>query len=95
MENTTPKSLTGQCASCLLPFAQDPLGANRESEEYCSLCYTDGKLTFEGDLAAFRAMCYPGMLEHHIPVWKAKFFLFLIGFAPRWKGEWKLIRGIY
>ena len=79
-----------------MPFGQDPLGANRESEEYCSLCFKEGKLHFAGNLKEFRSMCYKEMVNtHHIPVWKAKFFIFLIGFAPRWKGEWKFVRGIY
>jgi hypothetical protein len=86
----------GQCESCLLPFNQDPLGENRESEKYCSLCFKDGKLCFEGNVHEFTAMCYKAMTEtHHIPVWKARFFIMMIRFAPRWKNDWKLLRGIY
>lgn len=90
------KSLNGQCESCLMPFTMDPNGKHRESDIYCSLCYKDGKLCFEGNIHEFKKMCYTAMTnEHHIPKWKARFFIFMIGFAPRWKGDWKLVRGIY
>jgi hypothetical protein len=85
----------GQCASCLLPFNQDPLGEQRESDVYCSLCYKDGKLCFEGNVHEFLAMCYKAMTEeHHIPKWKARMFCTMIRFAPRWKNDWKYIRGV-
>lgn len=71
------------CESCLMPFDRDP-GA-RESDKYCSLCFRDGKLCYEGDLKGFQNVCYSAMRRQGIPYLKAKFFAFMIRFAPRWK----------
>jgi hypothetical protein len=51
------------------------------------LCWQNGDFTFKGTAKEFREMCYKGMtVEHHIPKWKAMFFISLIRlFAPRWK----------
>jgi hypothetical protein len=93
---TKIQSLKGQCASCLLPFDQDPLKEKRESDIYCSLCFRDGKLCFEGNVHEFLSMCYKAMTDvHHIPKWKATMFITMIRFAPRWKDDWKLVRGVY
>lgn len=43
------KTLNGMCESCMMPFKKDPKGVNREHEKYCSYCYFDGKLAYEGD----------------------------------------------
>ena len=68
----------------MMPFAKDP-GA-RESEKYCSYCFKNGKLCYEGnDLKEFQKVCYEEMVKHGINKFKAKFFTFLIKFAPRWK----------
>lgn len=77
--------MKNQCESCLLPFNKDT--GNRTSEKYCSLCWQNGDFTFKGTAKEFREMCYKGMtVEHHIPKWKAMFFISLIRlFAPRWK----------
>lgn len=93
---TTIKTLKGQCESCLMPFSQDPLRENRESNMYCSYCYKDGKLCFEGDVHEFMRIGYREMTKtHHIPTWKAKMFITMIRFAPRWKNNWKVLRGVY
>jgi hypothetical protein len=75
---------TKNCESCLMPFDKDP--GKRESEKYCSLCFKDGKLCYEGnDLKLFQSVCYQEMLKSGMNKYKAKFFTFLIRFAPRWK----------
>jgi hypothetical protein len=72
------------CESCFMPFSKDT--GHRESEKYCSLCYSNGKLNYEGnDLKEFQKMCYESMRRNGIGKWKAKFFTFMIRFAPRWK----------
>ncbi len=67
-----------------MPFGKDP-GA-RESEEYCSLCYKNGKLQYEGnDLKEFQRVCYESMRARGTNKFAAKFYTFMIRFAPRWK----------
>ena len=72
------------CESCLMPFDQDT--GVRESDKYCSLCYKDGKLCYAGsDLKEFQKVAYQEMVKRGTNPLKAKFFTFMIGFAPRWK----------
>ena len=72
------------CESCLMPFDKDP--GKRENDKYCSYCFKDGKLCYEGnDVNEFKKVCYENMLKNGTPKWKAKFFTFMVGFAPRWK----------
>jgi len=72
------------CESCFMPFAKDP--GVRESEKYCSLCFKDGKLCYEGnDLKGFQKAAYESMVGRGMNKLKAKFFTFIIRFAPRWK----------
>ncbi|MCB9063489.1 MAG: hypothetical protein H6622_18350 [Halobacteriovoraceae bacterium] len=73
------------CQSCLMPFSKDPQGDNRENPHYCSYCFRDGKLCFEGDLKSFQKFVYGKMREQGIGYCKAKFFTWIIRFAPRWK----------
>lgn len=74
------------CESCMMPFSKDT--GIRESEQYCSLCYKDGKLCYEGtDLKEFQKICYESMRKNGIPFLKAKFFTFMIRFAPRWRNK--------
>lgn len=48
------------CESCLIPFNKD--AGQRESEKYCSLCFKNGKLCYEGnDLNEFKREAYKGM----------------------------------
>ncbi len=76
--------MKNSCQSCLMPFSKDP--GKRESEEYCSYCFTNGKLCYEGnDLKEFQKICYHEMLKHGKNKYLAMFYTFLIRFAPRWK----------
>jgi len=72
------------CESCLMPFSQDP--GTRESEKYCSYCFKNGKLCYEGtDLKEYQKRCYDAMVGKGMNRYKAKFFVWMIRFAPRWK----------
>ncbi len=82
------KSLNGMCQSCFMPFKKDPKGADRESVGYCSYCYHDGKLAYEGDdLNEFKKAVYTAMISRGENKYKAKLFTFMVGFAPRWKNK--------
>ena len=76
---------TNKCESCLMPLGQDP--GPRESDRYCSYCYQEGKLRYEGDLKGFQKNAYEGMVGKGMNKYKAKFFTWLIRFAPRWKEQ--------
>lgn len=72
------------CESCLMPFDKDP--GVRESEKYCSLCFKNGKLCYEGnDLKEFQKVCYESMVSKGTNKFLAKFYTYMIKFAPRWK----------
>ncbi len=80
------KSLDGTCESCMMPFKKDPQGAAREHEKYCSYCFRDGKLCYEGDdVKEFKKAMIADMTSRGENPMKAKFFAFMAGFAPRWK----------
>lgn len=80
------KTLQGMCQSCLMPFRKDPQGAEREHESYCSYCYKDGRLIYEGnDLQEFKKLMVDAIVARGESVWKARFFAWAAGFAPRWK----------
>jgi hypothetical protein len=67
-----------------MPLSKDP--GKPESDKYCSYCFKDGKLCYEGsDLKEFQRRSYEGMLKHGMSKWKAKFFAWTIRFAPRWR----------
>jgi len=78
-----PTAPNKNCESCFMPFADDP--GQRESDKYCSLCYEDGKLCYEGDLKGFQKIAYESMVGREMNRLKAKFFSFMIRFAPRWR----------
>ncbi len=68
----------------MMPLAQDP--GPRQSDRYCSYCYKDGKLCYEGnDVKEFQRRAYKGMREHGMHPVKARLFTFFIRFAPRWR----------
>ena len=67
-----------------MPLDQDP--GQSGSDKYCSYCYKDGKFTYEGDLKGFQQKCYEGMRAHGMSHLKAKFFTWMVRFAPRWRG---------
>lgn len=67
-----------------MPFDTDP--GIRESERYCSLCFKNGKLCYDGnDLKEFQKMAYKNMRERGIGPIKARLFTFAVRFAPRWR----------
>ena len=72
------------CESCMMPLAKDP-GVSG-SDKYCSYCYKDGKLCYEGtDLKEFQKASYEAMISKGMNKWMAKFYTWMIKFAPRWK----------
>jgi len=72
------------CDMCLMPFNQDP--GVRDTDNYCSYCHHDGELSYKGnDVREFKAMTYQQMRKRGINWPMAKFFTFMIGFAPYWK----------
>jgi hypothetical protein len=82
------KSLDGMCESCMMPFKKDPLGENRENEKYCSYCFNNGKLCYEGnDVNEFKKAMVEEIVKRGESKWKARLFAFMAGFAPRWKGQ--------
>lgn len=69
-----------------MPFKKDPKGKNREHADYCSYCYADGRLCYEGtDVKEFKAGMIHSMTARGNNPLKAKFFAYMSGFAPRWK----------
>ena len=69
-----------------MPFDRDP--GVRESEKYCSLCFKDGKLCYEGtDVKEVHNEADRQMRARGMGFLKAKFFAYLIRFAPRWKKQ--------
>ncbi|MCC6405450.1 MAG: hypothetical protein IT405_03655 [Candidatus Yanofskybacteria bacterium] len=74
------------CESCMMPFVKDP--GPRESERYCSLCFKNGKLCYEGsDLKEFQRVCYESMVRRGTNKFMARLYTFMIRFAPRWKNR--------
>ena len=74
------------CESCMMPFTKDPLGEKRESEKYCSYCFNNGKLCYEGDdVKEFKRGMIDAMVARGENKMKARFFAFMAGFAPRWR----------
>lgn len=72
------------CESCMMPFNKDT--GVRESDKYCSLCFKDGKLCYEGtDVKEFQKVCYESMVNKGMNKYLAKFYVWMIKFAPRWK----------
>ena len=68
----------------MMPFSKDP--GVRESDKYCSYCYKDGKLCYEGnDLKEFQKRAYESMVAKGTNPFMARFYTFLIRFAPRWQ----------
>lgn len=79
-----PQQAGTYCESCLMPFSKDP--GKRESDKYCSLCFKDGQLQYKGsDLKEFQDVAYKSMRSRGTNLLLAKFYTFMIRFAPRWK----------
>ncbi len=87
MQTTNEKTCTkGSCAACMMPFSKDR--GNRENPAYCSYCFNNGKLNVEGyTLQQFQDMCYSMMRKNGTPWILAKFYTFMIRFAPYWKNK--------
>jgi hypothetical protein len=67
-----------------MPLAKDP--GVRTSDKYCSFCFSNGKLCYEGtDLKEFQKASYESMRNKGMNRFLASFYTFLIRFAPRWK----------
>lgn len=67
-----------------MPFKMDE--GTRESENYCSYCFKDGELCYKGtDLKEYQTFVYEAMLKRGMWKPKAKFFAWIIRFAPHWK----------
>ena len=74
------------CQSCLMPFSKD--SGERESDMYCSLCFKNGKLCYEGNnLKEFQKVAYEDMTYRGMNPLLAKFYTFMIRFAPRWEKQ--------
>jgi hypothetical protein len=73
------------CESCLMPFSKDT--GMREDARYCSYCFKDGKLCYEGDLKGFMKTVYEGMRSHGVNPITSYFFSRMVRFAPRWRGK--------
>ena len=72
------------CESCMMPLSKDPRVSG--SDKYCSYCFKDGKLCYEGnDVNEFKKVCYEEMRKKGTNPLLAKFYTWMIGFAPRWK----------
>lgn len=72
------------CESCLMPFNKDP--GVRESDQYCSLCFRNGQLMYQGnDLKEFQHIVNESMKARGENVLFRWFATFMIRFAPRWK----------
>jgi hypothetical protein len=69
-----------------MPFTKDT--GVRESDRYCSLCFKDGKLCYDGtDLKEFQRVCYKSMRAKGTNLFAAHFYTFMIRFAPRWRNS--------
>lgn len=67
-----------------MPFDKDP--GVRESDTYCSLCFKDGKLCYEGnDRKEFERVMYQNMRSRGANWFFARFAVFMVRFAPRWR----------
>ncbi len=78
--------LSGMCESCLMPFSKDPKGPAREHEKYCSYCFSEQRLRYEGtDYAGFKKAMIAAITARGENVFKAHLFAFIARFAPRWK----------
>jgi hypothetical protein len=82
------KSLEGYCDSCLMPFKKDPKGEGRESEKYCSYCYSNGALCYPGnDVKEFKKAMIDAIVARGESRIMAHIYAFMAGFAPRWKND--------
>jgi hypothetical protein len=72
----------------MMPLTKDP--GQSGSPKYCSYCCKDGKLCYQGnDLKEFQKVAYDEMVKKGMNKFLAKFYTYLIKFAPRWKEQSK------
>jgi hypothetical protein len=77
------RTMKDACESCLMPFKKDP--GVRESPRYCSYCFKNGALCYQGDdRKEFQKIAKEHMVKHGMNRYKATFFAWMIRFAPRW-----------
>jgi len=89
------KTLDGMCDSCMMPLKNDPKGENREHQNFCSYCYTNGKLCYAGnDVKEFKKAMVDVIVSRGESKIKALLFAFMAGFAPRWKEGYIYPKGI-
>lgn len=67
----------------MMPFSKDP--GTRENEKYCSYCFKYGRLIGRDSLKDFQKHSYDAMVTHGMNRFLAKFYTWMIRFAPRWK----------
>lgn len=68
----------------MMPFSKDK--GQREDARYCSLCFNHGELQYKGNnLKEFQDIVYQQMIKDGSHPWFAKFAVWTIQFAPRWK----------
>ena len=66
-----------------MPFSKDK--GVRESDRYCSYCFKNGKLCYQGnDLREFQKVCYAQMRKDGINPLVASFYTYMIRYAKRW-----------
>jgi hypothetical protein len=72
------------CESCLMPLSKDR--GQSGSDKYCSYCFKDGKLIYEGDnVKEFQKISHDEMIKKGMNSIMAWFYTWMIKFAPRWK----------
>lgn len=82
------------CVMCLMPKASD--NGLRENKNFCSYCFKNGAVQFEGDKKDFIEMCKRQMIKNGMNKIKATVFAWSINFAPWWRKDFdreKAIRG--
>jgi len=76
--------MTKACESCGMPLSKDP--GKRESDRYCSYCYSNGRLFYEGnDLKEFQRVAYERMRAQGTSPILARLCTHMIRYAPRWR----------
>lgn len=57
-----------------MPFKKDPKGADRENAQYCSYCFENGRLNYEGsDVNEFKKAMVDAIVSRGESKLKAKF----------------------
>ena len=76
--------MSNKCESCWMPLSKDP-GVSG-NDKYCSYCFQNGEFIYKGtEMKEFQKHAYEGMVSHGMNKLVAKFFTWMIKFAPRWR----------